>query len=362
MACPIASAESNLITLLKSREENWNQKLGNIFNDGAIRDISFCSCLQSLGPHQMMPTAANIDLTKFRKSLRLVATCIVSKRPQLITTFIRGDFDDARFKTATIAEDITRHYQVGRLDAQLLLRNKSLFCGINLTRYLRSVKTRDRPSVVERNWLIDELLELMRKIAKPRGEFESDMSSMKMCHLTIRDSDAAAIDRIARGPLRTRNDAMSVQSLGYLILDILWFILGGGGAVIAFDNERVVNLDSVINIATAFDNDKETEETRLSIAFEMVWMMIQPKLCLNTSGEDEDNYLYLHDVFRRIWPVSEMHPIDDPNPRPNSISTNPSSNLSASHFSEIPEAQVFRWMYVYGLKAFPASTRCNLGT
>lgn len=354
MACPIATVESNLKSLLKSHEENWIPKLQNIFNDGVIGDILLCSYLQDQGPHRTMPTAADIKLTTFKESLRLVATCIVSGRPQLVPILLKADFDDAKFKGATIADDITKYCQVKQQDAQTLLRNKSWFFGINLTKYLRSVKTRDRPTIRERNWLIDELLELMRKISKPRGVYEEEMSIMKMGHLTIRDSDAAATNRSLRTPPRTRDDAMSVQSLGYLILDILWFIHGGGGAVIAFDKKRIVTLESVANIAMSFDNDRESEETRLSIAFEMVWMMIQPKLCLNTSGEDEDNYLYLHDVFRRIWPTSEMHPIDDLNPRPNSISTNPSSNLSASHFIEIPEAQIFRWMYVYKLKALPA--------
>ncbi len=355
MACPVESVKRNLSQLLhESHEESWtpefNSAIVAILNDDIIRDIFLCSCLQ--GPGHQSTTAPNVqDMPSagIQASRRLLATCIMSDRPWLIMKFLQCDVNDAKFQAFNSEEDLKRGAGIDRVDARILLRTKYLFFGINFFKYLHSWSRRDRPQSEERNWIINELLELMRKIALPSNEREERIQAdSKIDKLIIRKTDATAMDRVEIMPSKSRNEIISIQSLGYLVLDVLWFLHGGAKAVDDFDKLRMSGLKSILkHSATLMDLDPET-----SMAFEMAWIMIQPreKSCLRPAPDGSQDYHYIHTEFRKIWPSSVIHSFlsQDPNRSPDliSISTNQNSSQSSSHFEELEEARGFRWLYV----------------
>jgi len=263
--------------------------------------------------------------------------------------FLQNDMNDARFQAVTSEEDLKRGLGIDRVDARILLRTKYLFFGINFFKYLHSWRQRDRPQSEERNWIINELLELMRKIASPSNDREERIQAdCKIDKLIIRKTDATATDRVEIIPSKSRNEIISIQSLGYLVLDVLWFLYGGAVAVDAFDKLRMSSLKAILkNSATLMDLDPET-----SMAFEMAWIMIQPKdkSCLRPAPDGSQDYHYIHTEFRKVWPSSVIHTFLSQDPCRSldiiSISTNQNSSQSSSHFEELEEARGFRWLSV----------------
>jgi hypothetical protein len=268
MACPLDAVKRKLIELLeKSHEPNWSKSLDSrlsaIFDDGIVQDLASCSCFQGLG----IELAAGITSRR-----RLFATCIIIEKPNLINNFLLSDFDDNKFVAARSDCDVIH---VNRHDATILWKAKYLFFGVKLARYLRSSATNNRPGDEERNWLINELLELLRKFAKPTNDREVELRYNTTTHnVAIGRIDISEVDQTEVTILTTPNDAITIHSIGFLILDILWFIRGGRLAVTAFDDQRTATLHLIRKFSTPLI-DLEGSNNALSQAFEMAWVMIQ---------------------------------------------------------------------------------------
>lgn len=346
MACAVERVRHELCDLLDTSTESWTpqfeERITAIFNDEIVGNMFRCSCLQ---PPDGQARGLQLSLASIQRSRRLFATCIIAGKSRLVISFLRSRFDDSGFEASNSEGLLVRSTGIDRVDAKILLGMKHLFFGINLAMYLRSTREKDRPNLEERNWLLDEVLEAVRKIAFASPTDPRTLrypATSRIGDLIIRKDGARATDRRDTSPSKIRRDQITTQSLGYLVLDLIWFILGGGQYVIWLDNYRSEGVNWVKQLSTAALERKPD----LLMAFEMVWILIQPpQKSFTLIGEDE--FQYVHTQFHRIWPSTTVGIIltrDSNQSGDSSISTVGVSAVRRQDFKELRGARDFRWM------------------
>ena len=342
MACAVERVKHELCLLLDSSIEIWTrefeQKLPTIFNDEAVRAMFRCSCMQRPGEQAFQPPRESIQ-----RSRRLFATCLIAGKSRLVISFLCLSplFDDSEFEASNDEGLLERKTGISRGDAKILLGMKHLFFSVNLAMYLRSSRQDDPPGRKEINWLLDEVLETVRKIAFASPSDRRYHDPQSIGDLVIRKNAARAVDRTATSRSKIRRDPITTQSLGFLVLDLIWFILGGGRHVALLDNTRSEGVDWVKRLPV---NEFELEPDLL-MAFEMVWILIQPPQgSFTLIGEYE--FQYVHTQLRTIWPsttVDTILPRDGDKSRDGSISTLDRGSVRCA-FQEVEGAEGFRWM------------------
>lgn len=342
MDCAVERAKHELCLLLDSSIEIWTpefeQKLPAIFNDEAVRAMFKCSCMQRPGGQAFQPPTGSIQ-----RSRRLFATCIIAGKSRLIISFLRlsPPFDDSEFEASNNEGLLERKTRIGKGDAKILLEWKHLFFSVNLAMYLRSSRQDDPPGREEINWLLDEVQKTVKKIASDGLSHMRYHAPQSIGDIVIRKSAARAVDRTANLRSRILRHPITTQSLGFLVLDLIWFILGGGRNVVWLDKTRSEGVDWVKRLSL-----KEVElEPDLLMAFEMVWILIQPPQGSFTLIGEYD-FHYVHAQLQTIWPsttVGTILPSDGDRSRDGSISTLDTGSVRCD-FKEVEGAEGFRWM------------------
>jgi hypothetical protein len=356
-----ASAKRHLLVLLmRPQDQDWAktcaEEIEDILNDITIGDVLSCSCPECKeGRRSSASIIANNETSswarKMEKSKRIFATCIIADQPYMIYLFLRCDFDDIQFDECITTTDLTEEIGLSLKNAQLVLCAKEAFFDggrISLFTYIRSTKPRgDRPpSLEERNWLIDELLNLLEKLAlAPDACARKIPRAATIKDITIRDSPVRPLDREEQSVTGLGDQTVCMQSLGYLVLDLICFIAGGGPYVQTVDKRRTSEVDWVKKTDWTILNEIEN----LPKAFQLAWIMTCPNADFALSKDDHgnDNFKYVAQQFRRIWPHTTSHPLTDPEKEKNSDITSLSSqglgNPGNSTYEEI-EPSTFRWM------------------
>jgi hypothetical protein len=350
------------VLLSNPQDKDWAktraEEIDDILSHTIIRDVLSCPCVECKeGWSRSAPILGNNDISfwvgKMGKFKRLFATCIIADRPYLIYSFLQRDFDDGQFDECITATDLVEEVSLSVENAKSLLCKKEAFFDggrISLFTYIRSTKpTGDRPSVEERNWLIDELLMLLEQLALEAGASSRKLpEDATISEITIRDSPKRPPDRDEQAITNLGDERLCMESLGYLILDLICFIAGGGRYVQSLDKCRTPGLNWVKERDwTILDHIAE-----LPKAFQLVWFMIYPNEDFGLSKNDHgnDNFKYVAQQFRRIWPNTTKHPVNDPEKEKNSdlisLSSQGLGNPGNSTYEEI-QPGTFRWMYVF---------------
>jgi hypothetical protein len=361
--------KGKLLRLLSDHQDsNWVEtciaEIDDILKGTTTSDVLSCSCPHCIDGRKSAISentdsentdsentdSENTDiLSSLGRFRRLFATCIIADRPFLIYLLHRHDVDDNRFDDYITESDLTRECRLSLEDAKtLLLWKEAFFDGgrIKLITYIRSTRQRDRPSTDEKIWIINELLSLLKKLTlEPHAQARKLPATARIGDIMIRDSPVRF--RVLTGAAIPELEGRSVcmQSLGYLILDILWFVAGGGHCVLDLDNHRTPGADWV----------KETnwrslnQFPDLSKAFQLAWFMIcfNEDFRLSQNSEGKNYFQHISTQFQRIWPDITDHLITDPlverSPEIMRQLSQGSGSQGDSSYIEI-EPETFRWM------------------
>jgi hypothetical protein len=358
-----APAKRHLLVLLSSsQDKDWiktcTEEIDDILKHTTVRDVLSCPCVECKeGRSRLAPIPGTNDVStwvgKMEKSKRLFAICIIADLPYLIYPFLQRNFDDRQFDEYNTGTELAEDIGLSLENAKLLLCKKDAFFDggrISLFTYIRSTKPRgDRPSVDERNWLIDEFLLFLEKLdLAPDAPARKLPKAVTVREIMIPDSPARPLDREAQAVADFGGQVVRMQSLGYLILDLICFIAGGGCYVQSLDKRRTAEPDWVKQTDwTVLDEIPE-----LPKAFQLAWIMICSNENFGLSKDDRgnDNFKYVSQQFRRIWPHTTSHPLPDPEKEKNSDRTSLSSqglgSPGNSIYKEI-DPGIFRWMRVF---------------
>jgi hypothetical protein len=341
---PCASRRNHLGVLLSSPQDlNWANTSADhikedILDDKFTEKVLSCPCPSCTSGRKDLAAERDeisVWLGKAANSKRLLATCIVAGRAWLIYAFLQNDIDDDIFDTYVTEIDLTAKSGLSPEDARALLsRKEDFFDGgrIGLFTYIRSIKKpKDRPAVDEKNWLINEFLALLAKLAlAPDAQVRklpTEPTAARIRDITIRDSPARLKDRTeedakeegiavlidpeTEGAITDLGDQeVCMQSLGYLLFDLIWFFAGGGNCVLALDKHRTQGVDWIKR--TGWKQLNQIPD--LFKAFQIVWIMICPNPDFGFSKNDQgrENFGYLSQLLLQIWPHSTSEPLIDP--------------------------------------------------
>ncbi|EKD13632.1 hypothetical protein MBM_08350 [Drepanopeziza brunnea f. sp. 'multigermtubi' MB_m1] len=243
-------------------DKDWIQKLDNeisvILDEESLRAMFNCSCEICIPARGLATSSSNrggeLQLDGVGDSLRLLATCILAEKPFLIILLLSVDIDDDAFEECKSETQLVGLARIALVDARILLQLKGLFFGVGIMRYLRSSRKEDIPQEAERAWILTEILELTRKLSFPTDAFDEEIRDMMIGQLTFATTAQMATDR-----------TISSQSLGFIIMDMIWFLLAQ--------------------------------------AFEVAYILIQPTGRLGLNGTPGENYAYADLHLRRLWTV-----------------------------------------------------------
>jgi hypothetical protein len=284
-------------------------------------------------------------------SKRLFATCIIADLPHLICSFLHREFDDSRFDECIAPTELTDDYALSLKNANSLLDEKEKFFNggrISLFTYMRSIiPGRKPPSTDEANWIIDEFLTVLDKLAlEPDACARKIPDTATIKDLMIRDSPARPLDREAQPVDGLGGQTVCMQSLGHLALDLICFIAGGGSCVQTLDKSRA----SSVNWLKETDWAPLSEIESFPKVFQLVQIMICPNEEFGVSKDDHgnDNFKHISQQFHRIWPRHTIeHSHTDPERERSSDATSVSTqwlgNPVTCPYEEI-ESDAFREM------------------
>jgi hypothetical protein len=210
--------------------------------------------------------------------------------------------------------------------------------------------------------MLNEILELTRKLSSPNDASEREIQESMIGNLTFTTTRRMATDRLNEFFPELWDDQVSVQSLGFLIIDMIWFLIGGSSMVMYLDGVRSMDAQRqkpAARAATPFDWIKAISkeafakletEPELAQAFEVAYILIQPNGRFGLDGTPEENYTYADTHLRKLWPVNFLEdPFRVGGHRPNrsldvwSISTKGSAEAADVNYVEM-EGNVFKWL------------------
>jgi hypothetical protein len=349
-----------LVLLSEDQGQDWAEtcieEIDIILKDDNVTEVLSCSCIRCAeGRRNSASVLGNNDtsfwVSKMHGSRRLFAACIIADLPYLIYSFLDRDFDDSWFDACIDPTKLRDDVKLTLKDAKSLLGEKEKFFDggrISLFTYMRSIRPgRDPPLTEEENWMIDEFLTLLDKLAlEPDASARRIPDAAPIKDLMIRDSPARPLDRKAQSVDGLGEQPVCMQSLGHLALDLICFITGGGRYVQALDKSRTSGGDWLKETDWAPLNESEN----FPKVFQLVRIMICPIEEFGVSKDDhgKDNFKHISQQFHRIWPHhTNEHSYTDPERVRNSDATSLSSqglgNPGNSPYEEI-EPDAFRSM------------------
>jgi hypothetical protein len=332
-------AKRHLFLLLSDpQEQDWTEtcikEIDDILNDGKATEVLSCSCSGCAeGRRRSVSVLGNNDtsfwVSKMHGSKRLFAACIIADLPYLIYSFLDRGFDDSRFDACIDPTKLRDDVNLPLKNAKSLLDEKEKFFDggrISLFTYMRSIKPGgDPPSKEEENWVIDEFLTVLDKLAlEPDASARKIPDAAPIKDLMIRDSPARPLDRKAQSVDGLGEQLVCMQSLGHLALDLICFIAGGGGYVQALDKSRTSGVDWLKEKDWAPLNETEN----FPKVFQLVRIMICPNEEFGVSKDNhgKDNFKHISQQFHRIWP---RHTSENSNADPERVRNSDATSLSS---------------------------------
>ncbi|KAG4439936.1 hypothetical protein IFR05_004562 [Cadophora sp. M221] len=367
LACPADRLKSRLDMLVENHfhDDDWmltvDDKIQSVLDEDSLKALFTCACTKCrlarrLAINSSSRNGEGLQLDGVPDTFRLLAMCILAEKPFLISLLLSRDIDDEVFEDCKSETQLVDETGIALEDARTLLRLKGLFFGVSMMRYLRSPKKEDKPQDGERTWLLNEILELTRKLSSPNDASELDLQSMMIGQLTFTTTKRMDTDRLNEFFPELWDDEVSIQSLGFLVMDMIWFLVGGSAMVMYMDALRskpasrpAGPLDWIKAISKEAFTNLEAEP-ELAQAFEVAYILIQPTGRFGLDGTPEENYAYADMHLRKLWPVSFP---DDPfrvgGHRSNrsldvwSVSTKASGEQADANYVEM-EGNVFKWL------------------
>jgi len=357
---------------LKSKLEQLNGRLNKLLEDFREQELTsipedkirvilssvalHAPCSVACAQCQQLAAAYPIRFEGIDHAQRLFAICILIDDPLLICLLLGKGFDDARFGACRSEEDLINGATVSSITAKALLDLKHSFFRIGIVKYVRSKRLdNDCPQNSERNFVMDEMLDLMAKLEK-RAEAgqEGTQRRIRIGELTFAKPSQVTYDRPMRQGPPIWDDEVSVQSLGFLLLDVIWFLIGGSKTVLRLDNFRYRDVWTVewVKLTPKEELLKLENEPKLEKAFELAWVLVQPSGEFGLSGLEIENYHWAVDHFHKIWSQMDFDVIQDPEPTRSpdamSVSTRNFGTEGIPHFEPYEEidAPELRWLWV----------------
>jgi hypothetical protein len=291
-----------------------DDKIQSILSSVALRAPCSVSCARC----QQFETAYPIRFDGIHRARRLFSICILIDDPLLICLLLGRDFNDERFVACRSEEDLISGATISRDTAKALLGWKPLFFRISIVNYIRSKRPdNDSPQTPERNFVMDETLELIAKLeARAKAGQSSSQRAIRIGELTFAMFNQVAYDCPLRQGHPIWDEVISVQSLGFLLLDIIWFLIGGSRSVLRLDNFRYRDVWTVdwVKLTPKEELQKLENEPKLEKAFQLSWILVQPRGKFGLSGMDVENYHWAVYHFHNIWSQMELDVIQDPEP------------------------------------------------
>ncbi|KAK0114286.1 hypothetical protein ONS95_013781 [Cadophora gregata] len=366
IACPTDRLKARLDMVVENHfhDEDWmhtvDDRIQSVLDEDSLKALFTCVCTKCRLSRRLAIASSSsngegLQLEGVPDALRLLSMCILAEKPFLISLLLSRDIDDEVFEDCKSETQLVDATGIALDDARTLLKLKGLFFGVSMMRYLRSPKQDDKPQDGERTWLLNEILELTRKLSTPNDTSELDLQSMMISQLTFTKTKRMDTDRLNDVFPELWDDDVSIQSLGFLVMDMIWFLVGGSSMVMYMDALRS---KPTSRPAGPFDWIKAISreafaqleaEPELAQAFEVAYILIQPNGRFGLDGTPEENYAYADMHLRKLWPVSFL---DDPfrvgGHRSNrsldawSVSTKASTEADSNYIEM--EGSVFKWL------------------
>ncbi|KAH7379770.1 hypothetical protein BKA64DRAFT_235952 [Cadophora sp. MPI-SDFR-AT-0126] len=366
LACPTDRLKARLDMLVEHHfhDEDWthtvDDRIQSILDEDSLKALFTCACTRCRLSRRLAIASSSsngegLQLDGIPDAFRLLSMCILAEKPFLISLLLSRDIDDEVFEDCKSETQLVDATGIALEDARTLLRLKGLFFGASMMRYLRSPKKDDKPQDAERTWLLNEILELTRKLSSPNDASELDIQSMMISQLTFTTTKRMDTDRLNEDFPELWDDDVSIQSLGFLVMDMIWFLVGGSSMVTYMDalrskpTSRPAGPFDWIKAIPKEAFAKLEAEPELAQAFEVAYILIQPNGRFGLNGTPKENYEYADMHLRKLWPVSFL---DDPfrvgGHRSNrsldvwSVSTKASTEADANYVEM--EGSVFKWL------------------
>ncbi|KAI6707838.1 hypothetical protein JHW43_009632, partial [Diplocarpon mali] len=368
VVCPADALKAALDELVGNHfhEEDWwqslDERIGLLLDEDSLDAMFACACNKCRLARRLAISSSKsgggLQLDGIEDALRLLAMCILAERPFLISVLLSVEVDDRVFAGFASERQLVDETGLALGDARTLLRFKGLFFGLGITRYLRSARKEDVPPDGERTWILHEMLELTRMLSFPGGA-PQDLHDRTIGDLTFTTTRRMATDRVNDAFPDLGADPVAPQSLGFLIMDMIWFLVGGSALVVYMDALR--SRSSSRPAATPFEWIKRIpkkafakleSEPELAQAFEIAYILTHPAGRFGIDGSPRDAYSYADLHLRKLWPKFFLEgpargaSAQQPRGRDaSSISTRSSATEMADPASYVEiEGDVFRWI------------------
>jgi hypothetical protein len=313
----------------KLRKPGWNRtleaQLVAILKENEVREIFTCLCpvcqqakrvyaLATTGsfdgaPRVALPYTNLISQDQLTRSRKLLSICIIKDRAWLGRKLLLAEFDDTKFSSIESRDILVEQAEISPGDALMLFDIKDWFFGVKMARYLRCSSRKQNqevPHEVERNWLQDEMLELTRVLALPIDDPARYIPAYSSLEDLVFREYTGIIDRPNSPTSLPWDDQLTVQSLGWLVFDFIWFLHGGSPSVAWLDGLRKERSITWITEIPLMEIAKLERTPSLSKAFQIAWFLIQPigDFALSSHTTAPENFAYIHKQFaENIWPV-----------------------------------------------------------
>ncbi|PBP26347.1 hypothetical protein BUE80_DR002605 [Diplocarpon rosae] len=317
VACPSDFLKASIEMLVEHhfQDDDWwqtlDERISVILDEDSLKAMFTCSCTKCRLARRLtissMKNGGGLQLDRIEDSLRLLAMCILAEKPFLISVLLSVEVDDRVFEEFSSETQVVDETGIAIGDARVLLRFKGLFFGVGILRYLRSSRKEDMPQDGERTWILNEMLELTRMLSSP-SDGQEDIQEKSIGQLTFTTTRRMAADRLNEDFPELWTDQVSPQSIGFLVMDMIWFLVGGSALVIYIDGLRsrpnsrppVTSFDWIKRIPKkAFA--KLESEPELAQAFEVAYILIQPCGRFGIEGSPGEKYTYADLHLRKLW-------------------------------------------------------------
>jgi hypothetical protein len=370
------------LLLMESDDPSWsqtyNREFEDIFKDSRVTGFLRCSCTRCHETRGQREPVLDDDefaslLEKLKRSWRLFATCIISDCPLLIYLFLQLEFEDIKFDQCMSETELRVKTGISPDEAKLLLKSKDAFFDgrrVNLFDYIRLTTNSPCPQPPERKWLQEEMLALLEKLALPEGACArrlprdtriGDITVRDFMHRTDGAPEGVSGSSNEEEPIQVRayrETPVSMRALGYVMVDVIFFLLDGYHGVSWLDRNRLMNAEWLRESLTKDlstrprqflrEIDKDTELKR---SFELAWVMTCPNenFGFQKGSEGKDEYGTVSQHFRRTWQSALYPPSNDRETERSSeaptFSIRSARSPRTNDYREIAP-NTFRWMQV----------------